>query len=247
MKKRFLNILNQSRAQGLKKLAVLIDPDSQDEERLVEVVQKAEKAEVDFYFVGGSLLLKDALEEALGILKKNTAKPVMIFPGSIMQVSSHADGILFLSLISGRNPDLLIGNQVMAAPYIKQANLETIATGYMLVESGRATTASYMSHSLPIPRHKPEIAACTALAGQYLGMHMIYMDGGSGADETVTPEMIQAVREMIDIPITVGGGIKTAQDAEAICNAGADLIVVGNAFESDPELMQEIVAAVHRL
>lgn len=247
MKKRFLNILNQSRAQGLKKLAVLIDPDSQDEERLVEVVQKAEKAEVDFYFVGGSLLLKDALEEALGIIKKNTAKPVMIFPGSIMQVSSHADGILFLSLISGRNPDLLIGNQVMAAPYIKQANLETIATGYMLVESGRATTASYMSHSLPIPRHKPEIAACTALAGQYLGMHMIYMDGGSGADETVTPEMIQAVREMIDIPITVGGGIKTAQDAEAICNAGADLIVVGNAFESDPELMQEIVAAVHRL
>lgn len=247
MKKRFLNILNQSRAQGHKKLAVLIDPDSQNEERLVEVVQKAEKADVDFYFVGGSLLVKDALDGALGILKKNTAKPVMIFPGSIMQVSVHADGILFLSLISGRNPDLLIGNQVVAAPYIKQANLETIATGYMLVESGRATTASYMSHSLPIPRHKPEIAACTALAGQYLGMHMIYMDGGSGADETVTPKMIQAVREMIDIPITVGGGIKTAQDAEAICDAGADLIVVGNAFESDPELMQEIAAAVHRL
>lgn len=247
MQKRFLNILNQSRAQGHKKLAVLIDPDSQDAEHLVEVVHKAEKAEVDFYFVGGSLLLKDALEETLRIIKKNTAKPVMIFPGSIMQVSSYADGILFLSLISGRNPDLLIGQQVMAAPYIKQAHLETVATGYMLIESGRSTTASYMSHSLPIPAHKPEIAACTALAGQYLGMHMIYMDGGSGADKTITPDMVQAVHQMVDIPLTVGGGIRSAQEAEAICNAGADLIVVGNAFESDPELMHELTAAVHRL
>jgi len=247
MNKSFLNTLQKAREAGRKKLAILIDPDSQHVDELAQTVEWAEQAQVDAYFVGGSLLLRDALDETLLTIKKRSARPTLIFPGSVQQVSAHADGILFLSLISGRNPDLLIGQQVIAAPMVREANLEVIATGYMLIDSGRPTTASYMSHSQPIPHHKPEIAACTALAGQYLGMHTLYLDGGSGAEKPIDTDMITAVRDMTHLPLIVGGGIQSPERAQALCRAGADVIVVGNAFETNPSLMNEMARAVHEV
>ncbi len=235
-----------ARQQKQKKLALLIDPDTPGEDQLKHLVQEANQAHVDYIFVGGSLLLKDTLESCLVKVKSLTNIPVILFPGSVLQVSEKADAILFLSLISGRNPDLLIGNQVIAAPYLKQLDLEILPTGYLLVESGQATTASYMSGSQPIPHHKPEIAACTAMAGEMLGLKLIYLDGGSGAQYPVSESMVQQVRQAVDAPIIVGGGIKTPEKAVANCKAGADVIVVGNATESNPKLLRQIAEAVHQ-
>jgi putative glycerol-1-phosphate prenyltransferase len=246
MKKPVLHILNQARQQRKKLLALLIDPDTPNTEELKKLIAEANAAQVDLIFMGGSLLLKDALEQCVEQVKALTDIPVVLFPGSVMQVNDKADAILFLSLISGRNPDLLIGNQVIAAPYLKQLDLEILPTGYMLVESGQATTASYMSGSLPIPNHKPEIAACTAMAGEMLGLKLIYLDGGSGAQIPVTETMIKQVRQAVDAPIIVGGGIKTHEKAAANCKAGADVIVVGNATETNPGLLREMAEAVHQ-
>jgi putative glycerol-1-phosphate prenyltransferase len=161
----------------------------------------------------------------------------------VQQVSSGADAILFLSLISGRNPELLIGQHVLAAPMIKQANLEVLSTGYMLVDGGRPTTASYISGTLPLPADKPDIAACTALAGTMLGLSHIYLDAGSGALNPVSVDMIQAVREMVDVPLIVGGGIRDCDAAVDRAQAGADVVVVGNITEKKPLVIQEIAKA----
>lgn len=220
--------------------AALIDPDKNDEKSLLLTLQNCHEAGVDFLFVGGSLMIKDSLEFTIDIIKSYSNLPCILFPGSVMQISAKADAILFLSLISGRNPELLIGNQVIAAPYIYEANLETIATGYMLVYGGNFTTAHYMSGSMPIPANKPEIAAMTALAGQMLGMQTIYMDAGSGAAFPIDPAMIAAVRKTVRIPIIVGGGIKTEEQAQNALAAGADIIVVGNALESNPDFIFNI-------
>lgn len=228
-------------------LAVLIDPDTPDERQLIDIIDHLNTARADLIFVGGSLLTRDSLDECLLRLKKHTEVPAVLFPGSVLQISAHADAILFLSLISGRNPDLLIGSQVIAAPYIRQSRLEVLSTGYMLIESGQPTTASYMSNSLPIPHHKSDIAACTALAGEMLGLRLIYMDGGSGAEKPVSTKMIREVRKMIDVPIIIGGGIRDAETAVEICKAGADVIVVGNATESNPAILKEIADAIHQL
>ena len=168
----------------------------------------------------------------------------MLFPGSPAQLSKHADAVLLLSLISGRNPELLIGHHVTAAPTLKAMGIETIPTGYMLVDGGKPTTVSYVSQTLPIPRDKPGIAACTALAGEMLGLRTIYMDTGSGAEFTVSPEMIAAVRNSVDLPIIIGGGIRDAKTARALCTAGADVLVIGTAFEEDPERIFEMREAV---
>ena len=178
-------------------------------------------------------------------IKNNSNIPVILFPGNAMQINKNADGILFLSLISGRNPELLIGKQVISAPILKQASLEVISTGYMLIDSGRPTTASYMSNTLPIPRNKNGIATSTAMAGEYLGMKLIYMDGGSGAKKPIEIDMIKQVSKQINIPLIIGGGICNAQKAIDNCNAGADLIVVGNAIEKNADLILEISKAVH--
>ena len=241
-----LKNLQQTRVQGAKKIALLIDPDTPSAKELERLLAVTNQAKVDYIFVGGSLLLKDALTDCIKTVKSLSQAPVILFPGSVMQVNDAADAILFLSLISGRNPDLLIGNQVIAAPYLKQLSLEILPTGYMLIESGQATTASYMSNSLPIPANKPEIAACTAMAGEMLGLQLIYLDGGSGAKNPVTTETISAVRQAVNAPIIVGGGIKTPEKALANCKAGADVIVVGNATEKDPELLLEIAGAIHQ-
>ena len=235
----------EKKAKGKKLFAILIDPDKQKNSVLSLIVQKANEANVDYFFVGGSLLTNDNLDECIKTIKNNSNIPVILFPGNAMQINKNADGILFLSLISGRNPELLIGKQVISAPILKQTSLEVISTGYMLIDSGKPTTASYMSNTLPIPRNKNGIATSTAIAGEYLGMKLIYMDGGSGAEKPIEIDMIKQVSKQINIPLIIGGGIMSAQKAIDNCNAGADLIVVGNAIEKNFDLILEISKAVH--
>lgn len=235
------------RRQGRKGFAALIDPDQVDTARMLQLVELAAGCQLDFFFVGGSLVQDAYIHELVPLIKSHSSIPVVLFPASLHQVVPNADGILFLSLISGRNPDLLIGKHVEAAPMIRQSGLEVLPTGYMLIDCGRPTTASYVSHTLPIPYDKPGIAACTAMAGEMLGLRYIYMDGGSGAARPIEPSMIQAVRRSVDIPIIVGGGIRSAQQARAAWAAGADLVVIGNAIEQDPEghLIKEVAEVQH--
>lgn len=228
-----------------RKLAVLIDPDKQSEKNLLQLIELAENARVDFFFVGGSLLLQNRFEQTIETIKANSKIPVIIFPGNNYQISKHADAILFLSLISGRNAEYLIGQHVVAAPLIKEANLETIPTGYLLMDGGRISTTSYITQTVPIPNDKPDIAVATALAGEMLGMKLIYLEAGSGAENPVSAEIIKAVKKNISVPLIVGGGIRSAEQAEEICKAGADIIVVGNILEKEPELLMEISLAVH--
>ncbi|MEM6264967.1 MAG: geranylgeranylglyceryl/heptaprenylglyceryl phosphate synthase [Bacteroidota bacterium] len=233
---------------GAKGLAVLLDPDKLDESSLVSQLAVYKAAGVDFFFVGGSLLTNDHIHHLVPLLKAQTDIPVILFPGSIYQIVPQADGIFFLSLISGRNPDLLIGNHVVAAPILAKSELEVMATGYILVESGRTTTVHYMSNTLPIPHDKPDVAACTALAGEYLGLKLLYMDGGSGAMRPISAEMVRTVREKVSLPLIVGGGIRSGEDAERLWQAGADVLVVGNALEKDTEgkLIFELAEHKHR-
>ena len=233
--------------QGKKLFAILIDPDKQKNSDLLLIIKNANKSKVNYFFVGGSLLINDNLNDCIKTIKENSKIPVILFPGNAMQINPKADGILFLSLISGRNPDLLIGKQVISAPILKQTELEIISTGYMLIDSGKATTASYMSNTVPIPREKNAIATSTAIAGQYLGMKLIYMDGGSGAEQPITKDMIKEVSNCIDIPLIIGGGICSAKKAIENCEAGADLIVVGNAIEKDPSLILDISQAIQSI
>lgn len=243
MAKTILQLLQSGRPG--KKLAVLIDPDDLQEDHLQKVIPLIQKSEVDLLLIGGSLLLKDQLDHCLQRLKKELDQPLVLFPGSAVQVSKEADAILFLSLISGRNPEFLIGQHVVAAPYVKAAGLEVIPTGYMLVDGGRPTTASYISNAMPIPRNKPEIAVCTAMAGEMLGLQTVFMDAGSGADLPITKEMISAVQENIDLPLIVGGGIRDAYKAVEQLEAGADMIVVGTQVEENPNSLMELSQAVH--
>jgi phosphoglycerol geranylgeranyltransferase len=178
-------------------------------------------------------------------VKKETDIPVIIFPGSPSQVTRYADALLYLSLISGRNPELLIGQHVISAPIVRQSGLEIISTGYMVIDGGAPTTVSYISNAAPIPHDKNEIAVCTAMAGEMLGMKLIYMDAGSGARRPITETMISAVASHIDIPLVIGGGITNPEKAYLNCKAGADIIVVGNAIEKDFSLLREMSDAVH--
>lgn len=241
-----LHLLDRSRSERRKLLAVLIDPDfGQDGERLDRTVQNACMARADLIFVGGSLLTSAAFDGCVQRVKELADRPVVLFPGSPAQLSRHADAVLFLSLISGRNPELLIGHHVTAAPTVKALGIEAIPTGYMLVDGGKPTTVSYVSQTLPIPHDKPGIAAATALAGSLLGLRTIYMDTGSGALQSVSPDMITAVRSQVDLPIIIGGGIRDAGTARALCEAGADVLVMGTAFEEDPERIFAMSEAVH--
>lgn len=242
-----LSLLEVARAQGRKLLAVLIDPDiGGDDTRLERTVQNACMAKADVILVGGSLLTSGGFDACMARVKALSDRPVVLFPGSPMQLSRHADAVLFLSLISGRNPELLIGHHVTAAPTLKALNLEVVPTGYMLVHGGKPTTVSYVSQTMPIPHDKPEIAAATALAGSYLGLRTIYMDTGSGAQQAVSAAMVHAVRKAVELPLIVGGGIRTAEQARALCEAGADMLVVGTAFEEDPERVFMLREAVQR-
>ena len=235
--------IEQSRAAGRKQLAVLIDPDRLRTQSVDALIALAEQG-IDFFFIGGSLLMDEKMEECLQLLRQNVQQPLVIFPGSPLQISSRADAILLLSLISGRNPDLLIGQHVIAAPYLKASGLEIIPTGYLLIDGGVSTTAAYMSNTQPIPPEKIEIAVCTAMAGTMLGLKLLYLDAGSGAQRPVSAEMIQAVRAAVDVPLFTGGGVRSPELAYTNLKAGADLLVVGNALEKDPGLLIEIAVAV---
>jgi phosphoglycerol geranylgeranyltransferase len=227
------------------KLAVLIDPDKQEPASLLGLINLSNNSKVDFFFIGGSLLVEKNFEATIETIKAHSNIPVIIFPGSNYQVSNRADAILFLSLISGRNPEYLIGQQVVAAPVVKQAGLEAIPTGYILVDGGRVSSTSYITQTLPIPNDKIDLAVVTAQAGELLGMKLIYLEAGSGATRSVSTEMIKEVKRNISVPLIVGGGIRSSEQAEEICKAGADIIVVGNALEETPGLLMEISLAVH--
>lgn len=224
-----------------KSFAVLLDPDFSDQRHLAKVVALANEHNVTYFFVGGSLLTRpNALAQTLAYVKANSTIPTIIFPGSYNHIDANADAILLLSLISGRNPDFLIGNHVLAAPALRESNLEILPTGYMLLDGGKPTTVSYISNTTPLPANKPSIAACTAMAGEMLGLKLIFLDAGSGAQQAVTNETIAAVAKAVSCPIIVGGGIQTASEALEKWNAGADLIVIGNAIEQNPQFLEEV-------
>ncbi|MFH1159707.1 MAG: geranylgeranylglyceryl/heptaprenylglyceryl phosphate synthase [bacterium] len=231
--------------EGKKKFAVLIDPDKYTLSNLKKLIALSQKSGVDYFFFGGSLLTRDQQDQFIGQIKASSDIPVVLFPGNYFQINQKADGILFLSLISGRNPELLIGKHVIAAPYLKASKLEVIPTGYLLIDGGTRTTVAYMSNTDPIPSEKSEIAVCTALAGELLGMHLIYLDAGSGAKKPVPLNMIKQIKKFISLPLVVGGGICSAAQARSACQAGADVVVVGNAIEKDISLAPKIADAVH--
>lgn len=228
-----------------KSFAVLIDPDKVTMDAVDKVCRRAVDARVDYLLVGGSLVISNQLDKVILQIRHNCNLPIILFPGSPSQISKHADALLYLSLISGRNPELLIGQHVVSAPFIRQSGLEIISTGYMVVDGGAPTTVSYISNALPVPSDKNEIAMCTAMAGEMLGMKVIYLDAGSGAKKPVSENMIAAVAEHISVPLIVGGGISDPEKAYRNCKAGADLVVIGNAIEKDPSLISEMSSAVH--
>ncbi|MFC1729690.1 geranylgeranylglyceryl/heptaprenylglyceryl phosphate synthase [candidate division KSB1 bacterium] len=237
----------QNMNHGKKQFAVLIDPDKLSPNEVERIIEASIKAEVDFLFVGGSLLTNNNLESCLKQIKGSCSIPVILFPGDIMQINSKADGILLLSLISGRNAEMLIGKHVVAAPYLRESKLEILPTGYMLIDSGKPTTALYMSNSSPIPSDKNDIAISTAIAGEMLGLKLIYLDAGSGAEKPVPNTMITHVKQSISLPLVVGGGITTPEKAYDISKAGADLVVIGNAIENGTSLISEFAFAISSL
>jgi phosphoglycerol geranylgeranyltransferase len=224
-----LNHILKAKKEKKHLLALLIDPDKYDETHYKKVF---DKNKFDLIFVGGSLITNGDLEKTIASIKTiNSNRPIVIFPGDEFQISNNADAILFLSLISGRNADLLIGKHVLAAPKIKREKIECISTGYILIESGKLTTVSYITQTLPIPNNKPEIAAATALAGEMLGMQLIYLEAGSGADSSIDEKIISAVNSQLSIPLIVGGGIHSKKQVQNHFKAGADMVVVGTFFE----------------
>ena len=246
MKMHVYQTIQEKKKKGQKAFAVLIDPDKVTSSSLSTLVARAVEAKADYLFVGGSLVISDTLDSCIIQIKRECNIPVILFPGSPSQISKHADALLYLSLISGRNPELLIGQHVISAPFVKRSGLEIISTGYMVIDGGAPTTVSYISNATPLPADKPDIALCTAMAGEMLGKKLIYMDAGSGAKKPITEEMIAAVSQNIEVPLIVGGGIRDAEKAYLNCKAGADVIVIGNAIEKDLTLVKEMAAAIHQ-
>ena len=245
MSKGIYHSLTDRKRTGKKSFAVLIDPDKVNDQSMEQLIQLSVSAKVDYFLVGGSLVVSNYLDNCLQLIKRSCAIPTILFPGSPSQVSKYADALLYLSLISGRNAELLIGQHVVSAPMVKKSGLEIMSTGYMVVDGGAPTTVSYISNASPLPADKNEIAVCTAMAGEMLGMKLIYMDAGSGAKIAITESMIEKVAQSISVPLIVGGGIVDPEKAYLNCKAGADVVVVGNAIEKDSSLIMEMAAAVH--
>ncbi|HRH99487.1 MAG TPA: geranylgeranylglyceryl/heptaprenylglyceryl phosphate synthase [Saprospiraceae bacterium] len=243
----FIRELQKKKSLGIKSLAVLIDPDHQKLKNLDTILELSAKYQVDYFFLGGSLIVQDRIEECIKLIRENTQIPVFLFPGNGFQLSAQADALLFLSLLSGRNPDYLIGKHVEAAPKLMVSKIEVIPTAYMLIDGGKSNTAAYISQTIPIPHDKAEIAQTTALAGQFLGMKLVFMDAGSGAKRPVSSDMIQKVSKVVEIPLIIGGGIRDAETAHQSFRAGADLVVVGNAIEEDPFLIRSLMAAAKEM
>ncbi len=242
MDNRIYTDLLEAKTRGEKRIAVLFDPDKFNQPKTEQALQLAINAKVDYFFIGGSLVVNNMLDSMLERLRAQCNIPLVLFPGNSFQLSYRADALLFLSLISGRNAELLIGQHVISAPFLKISPLEIISTGYMLINGGVSTSVQYMSNTQPIPANKNDIAVCTAMAGEMLGLKMIYLEAGSGATDPVPVSMIEAVRAAVSIPIIVGGGIRTPEQVAANYRAGADLVVVGTAFEMEPGLVGAMAA-----
>ena len=234
-----------AKAAGKKQLAVLVDPDKANDQQLEQVIRTAILAEVDYFFIGGSLLMSDRMGACLDQIGDSCAVPRILFPGNALQVHASADAILLLSLISGRNPEFLIGQHVIAAPSLKKSGLEIMPTSYLLIDGGAPTSVSYMSNTTPIPSDKADIAQCTAMAGEMLGHKLVYLDAGSGARRQIPARTIRAVSQSVSSPLIVGGGIRNPEQALTAIQAGADVVVVGTASEQDPLIIEEMAAAIH--
>lgn len=228
---------------GRKTVALLIDPANvRFIPDLPLILQETADAEVDYIFVGGSLTASEEVRKAILLIRQYIGEiPIIIFPGNAAQFSPEADAILFISLISGRNAELLIGQHVLAAPALAKSRLEILPTGYMLVDGGKMTSVQYVSQTLPLPNDKPDLASATALAGKYLGLKLFYLDAGSGADFPVSKELIAAVSQETACPLIVGGGIDSLQKAKAAWDAGADVVVIGNGAEKNPDIIIEVL------
>jgi len=226
---------------------LLLDPDSVPENQYLALAEAAADCGVDALLVGTSFMLNVNFTDAVRKIKGASPLPVIIFPGSFTQITPDADAVLFSSLISGRNPNYLIEEQVKGAPLVKRFGIEPIPTGYILVESGPLTSVQYISGTLPIPRAKPDIACAHALAAQYMGMKLVYLEAGSGAEKSVPVEMVRAVAAYVDIPVMVGGGLIEAEQCAERVKAGASFVVVGNRFEYDPQFshLRELAQATH--
>ena len=245
MTQKLLSDLYERKENGQKSFAVLIDPDKVNLDNFTNLLDLCIEHHADYIFVGGSLIMDYVMGDVIAKIKSYTNIPVILFPGNSLHIDNQADAILLLSLISGRNPEFLIGQHVISAPVLRKSGLEILPTGYMLIDSGRQTTVSYISNTNPIPHDKPGIAACTAMAGEMLGLKLTYLDAGSGAMNPVSPEMIAAVRQSVDTPIVVGGGINSIKKAKNALSAGADVIVVGNGIEENIDLLKEIAETVN--
>jgi len=224
---------------------VLIDPDKKNKDLISEFVNEGNKSDVDAFFIGGSLMMDSNSIHRVKVIKDNSKIPLILFPGGVGQLNKHFDAMLFMSVISGRNSHYLIGEQVIAAPVVKDLGLETISTGYILVDGGACSTVEFMSGTRPIPLNRVDIIIAHALAGQYLGMDWIYLESGSGAETPITAEVVSAVSDSVDIPIIVGGGIKSPDKASELVKAGASIIVTGTITEKKSNLMSEMADAVH--
>jgi putative glycerol-1-phosphate prenyltransferase len=244
----FEKLLGAAKKQGGGFL-LLLDPDRTPERDYLAIAEAADECGVDAILIGSSFVLESRFADAVRDIKSVTPLPVIIFPGSAAQITPHADAILFTSLLSGRNPQYLIDEQVKGAPLVKNAGLEVISCGYLLIDSGGYTSVQFMSSSFPIPRTKLDIACAHALAAQYLGMRTVYLEAGSGARLPVPEEMIQAVASYIDIPVIVGGGLTTPEECASRIGAGATFVVVGNHLERDNRiaLLRELASAAHPL
>lgn len=226
---------------GNKSIALLLDPDKASAEGLKNTLRIASGCKTDYILAGGSLTF-NSIDNLIDTVREFCSIPIVLFPGNLLQLSLKADAILLLSLISGRNPELLIGNHVIAAPYLRSIREKLISVGYILVGSGKKTSVEYISQTEAIPADKSDLVVATALAGEMLGFHMIYLEAGSGAENPVPTEIINAVRENISIPIAVGGGLRSRQEISDAFLAGADLIILGNGCEKDPGLLAEACA-----
>lgn len=234
-----MTILDEINRPG-KKFGLLIDPDKYSVHSLIATLYAADESRINYILVGGSLV-SDRIDATIEIIKKHTTIPVILFPGSLLQLSDKADAIFFLSLISGRNPDYLIGNHVIAAPYLKKSGMEVIPTAYILVGEGNNSSVEYISNTRPIPADKHDLVIATAIAGELMGNKLIYLESGSGARTIVDPELIAGVKRNISVPLIVGGGISTEEHTRSVSKAGADFIVVGNAVENNVKVLESLV------
>ena len=225
---------------------ILIDPDKKNDDKIIEIVESANINDVDAIFVGGSIMMDSQYHERIAKIKSVSNIPVILFPGGVNQINKHFDAILFMSLLSGRNPHYLIGEQVLAAPIIKDIGIETISTGYILIDGGTSTSVEFISGTRPLPSNNSDLLISHALAAQFLGMQMLYIESGSGAKTRIQNEFLKIVSNEVDIDIIVGGGIKTPEDANQIANAGASFVVIGSAIEKSLDSISDFAQAIHR-